>query len=215
MIAVIDYQAGNIKSVAKALMSLSVSVTVTRDAARLKACSGIVLPGVGAFAFAMASLRDAGLTGPLRDWAGAGKPFLGICLGYQLLFESSEEHGATQGLELVRGHVRRLPAGTRIPHMGWNRVRARGPGGLLDRAGPDPYFYFAHSYYPEGVPEPDVAGLTDYGPIEFVSAIARGRLWGAQFHPEKSGPTGLALLRNFCLLCGEEVREEPEGPSPC
>lgn len=197
MITILDYGMGNLRSVEKAIEALGFQVRVTanldEDATRL------VIPGVGAFGAAMERLlpmRDA-----IRDFAASGKPLLGICLGQQLLFDSSEEYGEHEGLGLVPGRVRYLPKdrGLKVPHMGWSPLSFRQPDGLGSGSHDGDQVYFVHSLYTECADPADIAATADYG-LEFPAAIQRGNVWGAQFHPEKSGDVGLKMLRNF-LTC--------------
>ena len=199
-VALIDYGAGNLRSVANALGAIGIEPVCTSLPADLAGATHLVLPGVGSFGDCMAQLTARGLVEPLREWVMAGRPFLGICLGYQLLFDSSEESPGVPGLGLVRGTVRRFSAspGVKIPHMGWNSVLPRRPeaahwAGL----GAEPYFYYVHSYFP--VPEDDaiIAAETTYGGTTFAAAIERPTLLACQFHPEKSQATGLRLIQNF------------------
>ncbi len=200
MIAVIDYGVGNVKSVVCALRRLGEEAVLTSDHSEIESAAGVVLPGVGAFSAAMENLRGAGLDDVVRRLAEDGKPLLGICVGVQLFFSESEEHGIHEGLGLLRGCVRRFPSGLKVPHMGWNEVLRQNASPLLEGIADGAFFYFAHSYYVEPE-EPDViVGLTDYG-VPFASAVGRRRLLGVQFHPEKSGPAGAAMLANFCRLC--------------
>jgi glutamine amidotransferase len=197
-IGVVDYGVGNLRSVRRGLEHGGAAVEVTADPELLAAADGIVLPGVGAFAPARERLRRSGLDRFLVAQAAAGKPILGVCLGYQLLFESSYEDGRTQGLGLLPGPVRRLVAtpGRKVPHMGWNRVRQVLPDALFAGIDDNSYFYFVHSYYPELKRGPEVLGVTDYG--RTVTAVARrGSVAGTQFHPEKSSVAGLRLYANF------------------
>ena len=198
MIAVVDYGAGNLRSVRRALEAAGAEVEVTADPARLRDAAGIVLPGVGAFAPARQKLRESGLDDLLRELAQAGKPILGVCLGYQLLFEASYEDGFTEGLGLLPGPVRRLreTPDRKVPHMGWNRVRQLAPDILFEEVPDRAYFYFVHSYYPELKVGREVIATADYGRTLAVVA-RRGSVVGTQFHPEKSGPAGLRLYRNF------------------
>ena len=196
MIAIIDYGAGNIRSIAKALELVGAQVQVTDEPAVVANANAVVLPGVGSGGAAMARMTARGLDGAIREATFQGKPFLGICLGMQLLADHHDE-GEVDGLGLFRGTVRRIPHGPKIPHMGWNRVRP------LYRDIPmfagiesDSYFYFAHSYYVEPDDQQGVAALTDYG-SPYCSVIVTEQVWGTQFHPEKSGTIGLQLLRNF------------------
>jgi imidazole glycerol-phosphate synthase subunit HisH len=201
-IGVVDYGVGNLRSVRRGLEHAGAEVEVTADKQVLADSSGVVLPGVGAFAPARQKLADAGLDDFLVDQARGGKPVLGVCLGYQLLFDSSYEDGDTPGLGLLPGPVRRLveTPERKVPHMGWNRVRQRAAD-ILFRDIPDrAYFYFVHSYYPELKAGPEVIGTADYG--RTLSVVARrGSVAGTQFHPEKSGENGLRLYANFVTAC--------------
>lgn len=205
MIAVIDYGRGNLGSVEKAFARVGIPAVVTQDARAVDDAEAVVLPGDGAFHDAMANLERLGLTAALRRALDGTRPFLGICLGYQLLFSASEEFGEGRGLDVIRGAVRRFPPGRKIPHMGWNEVRHAGDlrlfGGIPDGA----HFYFVHSYYPE----PAEAGLRtawcDYG-IRFAAAVERGAIHATQFHPEKSQRWGLRLLENFAAVVKEQAR---------
>jgi imidazole glycerol-phosphate synthase subunit HisH len=199
MIAIVDYGMGNLRSVQKALERVGASAVVTRDPAVLEAARGLVLPGVGAFGDAMVNLRLQRLLAPVLDHAESGKPLLGICLGMQLLFDQSEEMGHHPGLGLLPGRVVRFPAGDlKVPHVGWNQLRQVQPG-LLDGIPEGGYAYFVHSYYTTPEEPADVLATTHYG-LEFASVVGRGRIWGAQFHPEKSQEVGLRLLANFARL---------------
>jgi glutamine amidotransferase len=198
-IAVIDYGFGNLRSVAKALVRSGLSPEVTGDAAVVRRADGVVLPGAGAFAQAAASLAAKGLDDAVRSSIETGRPYLGLCLGLQLLFEESEEHGRTPGLGLLRGRIERFPArdhaGTalRVPHIGWNSVRFAGAHPMLARLPSEDHFYFVHSYRPCGAEPGVVVGLTDYGG-EFAAAVATERIFAVQFHPEKSQWAGKRLL---------------------
>ncbi len=196
MIAIIDYGAGNIRSIAKALELVGAQVQVTDDPAVVAAANAIVLPGVGSGGAAMARMTAHGLDDAIRAATLQGKPFLGICLGMQLLADHHDE-GEVDGLGLFRGTVQRIPHGPKIPHMGWNQVRPL-YNDLAMFAGIEPasYFYFAHSYYVEPADQQGGAALTDYG-SPYCSVIVTEQVWGTQFHPEKSGKVGLQLLRNF------------------
>lgn len=205
---VIDYGAGNLRSVANALAALGAEPQVCDDPSALADATHLVLPGVGAFGDCMASLTARGWVGPICDWVAGGRPYLGICLGYQMLFDGSEECPGVPGLGLVPGMVRRFAArpGLKIPHMGWNAAVPRDPGETCwTGLGTQPYFYFVHSYFP--VPEDPrlIAAETTYGDIRFAAAIERGNLLACQFHPEKSQDAGLRLLTNF-LDRGTPVR---------
>ncbi|MSQ05721.1 MAG: imidazole glycerol phosphate synthase subunit HisH [Dehalococcoidia bacterium] len=194
-IVVIDYQSGNLRSVAKALESVGVTPLVTGDPKRLDSADSLILPGVGSGPAAMAALRERGLVEPLRQFAASGRPFLGVCLGLQLLLERTEE-GDAPCLGILRGQVRRLPSGLKVPHMGWNGVQFRQPHPLFRGIPKDTHFYFVHSYYADPEDREGVAGVTDYG-IPFCSVYARDNLVATQFHPEKSGILGLRIYENF------------------
>jgi len=200
MIAIIDYQAGNLTSVQLALESLGAVGEITADPARLRAAERVLFPGVGAAGSAMRTLRATGLDRAIRETVAAGTPFLGICLGTQILFETSEEDGGVGLLGLLPGRVRRFrprDPRTKIPHMGWNQMRRRHPHPLLADVPDNSDFYFVHSYHPDPAAPADILGLTDYAGGAFASMVARGNLAATQFHVEKSGPVGLQLLRNF------------------
>ena len=185
MLTIIDYKAGNLTSVKLAFAALGVETRVTSDPAVVRAAERLVFPGVGAAASAMANLRAAGLDDALKDAAAAGTPFLGICLGMQILFDRTEEDGGTDTLGLLPGQVRRFPSvpGCKIPHIGWNQVN-----------GTEEY-YFVHSYYVEM--NPSAVGVTEYAGVRFASLVRKGSILAAQFHPEKSGRVGLKFLSDF------------------
>jgi glutamine amidotransferase len=196
MIAVIDYGMGNLRSVEKALEKVGADVKVSRDPDDVRRASAMVLPGVGAFGNAMENLGKRGLVDVIKQEAAAGKPFLGICLGLDLLFEESDEHGLHQGLGILPGRVELLPTDLKIPHIGWNQVGVRKESPLLKGIPDGSYFYFVHSYAVVPARESDILCTTDYGG-EFVSAVARDNVAAFQFHPEKSSSLGLSILRNF------------------
>ena len=206
MIAVVQSGVANVKSVLCALRRLRTESVLTAGPADLRAADGVILPGVGAFSAAMENLKRTGLDEELARLVRAGKPVLGICLGLQMLFTESEEHGTHKGLNLLEGRVRRFspasggPAGLKVPHIGWNQVVQKDAAPLFEGVPKGSFFYFAHSYYVEPKAADVVAAVTEYGQ-EFVSAVARGSLFGVQFHPEKSGPVGQKLLENFCRIC--------------
>lgn len=199
-VALIDYGAGNLQSVEKALRHIGLETTVTADPAALLAADAAVLPGVGAFGDAMAQLRARGLEEPIRAFVQSGKAFLGICLGLQILFERSEESPGVAGLGLLKGEILRLPGGPdrKVPHMGWNSLEIRQPGGLFQGMEREPYVYFVHSYYLRAR-EDVVTATAEYG-VTIHAAVQRGNLLACQFHPEKSGETGLRMLRNFAAM---------------
>jgi glutamine amidotransferase len=203
MIVIVDYGVGNLRSVQKALERVGATAVVTSNPATLDTAQGVVLPGVGAFGDGMDNLRARRLVDPILRQVENGKPLLGICLGMQLLFEESEEMGNHQGLGLLPGRVVRFPdAELKVPHIGWNQLRMAAPRpemALLEGMKDGAYAYFVHSYYPVPAEPGDLLAMTEYG-LEFASVVGRGRIWGAQFHPEKSQDVGLQLLRNYARL---------------
>lgn len=198
MIAVIDYDAGNIKSVEKALLYLGQDVMVTRDPGTILSAESVILPGVGAFGDAMEKLHAYGLVPIIRQCVQENKPFLGICLGLQLLFESSEESPGVEGLGILKGRVLRLPgeSGLKIPHIGWNDLRFPNFGRLFQGVQEGAYVYFVHSYYLKAEEENIVTATTEYGTCVHAS-VEQGNVFACQFHPEKSSDVGMQILRNF------------------
>jgi len=204
MIAIVDYGLGNLKSVKSALDRLGVEAAITSQPGAILAADGVIFPGVGAFPRAMHNLRELGILEAVRGAATSGKPFLGICLGLQLLFTESSEHGRHTGLGIIPGKVIRFETGAlKVPHMGWNQVRQARSSELFAGIPDGSFFYFAHSYYAAPDEPAVVIGSTDYG-VRFASAVQRGSVFATQFHPEKSGPTGLRMLESFCRLCGRQ-----------
>ena len=200
-LAVVDYGMGNRRSVEKALEHVGARARITRDHADLRAADGLIVPGVGAFPRAMANLRELGLDELIAERLGAGVPVLGICLGIQLLFESSVELGGATGLGLLPGTVTEVEPGSgKLPHIGWNLVRFRRESALTAGLPAACAFYHVHSFVPRPAEPADVLGESEYGE-PFVSAVDRDPLFGVQFHPEKSSVRGLALLRNFAAVC--------------
>jgi glutamine amidotransferase len=205
-VIVIDYGAGNLRSVARAIEHVGFKPDISDDWHALESAGAVVMPGVGAAADTMRHLQDGGFVEPLREYISSGKPFLGICMGYQVLLDVSEEGGEHPCLGIVAGRVRKLPStngggvALKIPHMGWNQVSQEGEHPLFAGIPDESYFYFVHSYYPDPADESTIAGRTQYG-VTFPSAIARERLAATQFHPEKSGAAGLQLYRNFLTHC--------------
>jgi glutamine amidotransferase len=197
MIAIVDYGAGNLRSVRNALAYLGAEVVTAATPNQLAGAEKIVLPGVGAFGAGMNALRTAGFEEPLKAAVAEGVPLIGICLGMQYLFESSDEMGLHRGLGLLPGHVTRFPTnGLKVPHMGWNQLHIRRENPLLAGMESGSYAYFVHSYYVEADNPSDVLATTDYG-IEYASVVAHGNIFGIQPHPEKSQSVGLQILRNF------------------
>lgn len=198
MIAVIDYGMGNLHSVGAAIGRLGYEATVTSDPAEIAAADGVILPGVGAFGDAMQSLAETGLADCVQRLAAEGKPLLGICLGMQLLFSESEEHGRHAGLGLFPGKVVRFTGPGKVPHMGWNRLRLLQPSPLFAGLS-DGHVYFVHSYHVLPEQAADLLARTDYcGPVTAI--VGRDNVYGMQFHPEKSGPLGMQLLANFLAM---------------
>ncbi len=205
MIAVVDYGRGNLGSVEKALGGLGMRAVVTQDPRVVSEAEAVVLPGDGAFHDAMATLQVQGLLEPIRGCLDGGRPFLGICLGYQLLFTESEEFGQGKGLDVIPGAVRRFPPGLKVPHMGWNQVEHRGDLCLFDGIPAGAHFYFVHSYYPETT-DPSLGKATCTYGVTFPAAVERGGLFATQFHPEKSQRWGRRLLENFAAFVRDRVR---------
>ena len=202
MIAVLDYGIGNLRSAEKALQHLGVEAALTTDPAVARQASGVVLPGVGAFGRCMEQLRESGLEAVVHEAVEAGKPFLGICVGMQMLFDASEEAPGTKGLGIIPGEVRKLVVTTeRLPHMGWNTVTIRAGSALFGGIDDGSWLYFVHSYAPVPDDEAVIAATTEYGGA-VVAAVEQGPLWATQFHPEKSAAKGLRLLQNFADACG-------------
>jgi len=202
MIAIIDYGMGNLRSVQKALEKLGADdIEIVSDAERLSLSDKAILPGVGAFKDTMIGVEERGLKKVIREYIESGKPYLGICMGLQILFDESEEGGLNKGLGLLKGRVKRFKpsGGLKVPHMGWNQLKFQEDAGacpLLKGVKDDSYFYFAHSYYVASVNREIIAGMTDYG-AEFASMIWKDNIYAVQFHPEKSQNTGLKMLKNF------------------
>lgn len=204
MIAIIDYDAGNIKSVEKALQYLGEEAVITRDAGEILMADKVVLPGVGAFGDAMEKLNRYGLVPVIREVVEKGIPFLGICLGLQLMFESSEEAPGVEGLGLLKGKIVRIPEGDglKVPHMGWNSLSFPKEGRLFVGIPENSYVYFVHSYYLQA--EEDIVTATaEYG-VTIHASVEKGNVFACQFHPEKSSHTGLTILKNFVELKGRE-----------
>lgn len=199
-IAIIDYEMGNLKSVAKAIEKLGATPIVTRNKDQIAACHKLILPGVGAFADCMANLQKYDLVNVIQQQVQSGKDFLGICLGLQLLFDESEENGTTQGLCIIPGTVKKFDFGIqtdfKVPHMGWNQIQKKSNSPLFNEISNQTEFYFVHSYYVVPNDFSIIATTTDYG-IEFCSSIAQDNIYACQFHPEKSQKNGLKVLQNF------------------
>lgn len=207
MIAVIDYGVGNLRSVEKAFQFIGAQAVVTSDRSEIMKADAVVLPGVGAFADAMQNLDRAGFIGVVKEVVSLGKPFLGICLGMQLLFDYSEEGGKrVEGLGIFKGAIKQLPQdmGLKVPHMGWNLLKLKGNSPLFDNLPKTPYVYFVHSYYLDACNKDIVKANAEYG-IEFDAAVGMGKVFATQFHPEKSGEVGLAILKNFVNTIGADA----------
>lgn len=198
MIAIIDYGAGNIQSVRKALAHIGCEAFITRDKDKILKADGAVLPGVGSFGDTMDTMIEYGIKDTVIEYAKSGKPFLGICLGLQLLFPKSEESPDTKGLGIFDGSITKIPSGEglKIPHIGWNSLDIKKSDGLFKGIGKNPYVYFVHSYFLNASDKSIVSAQTEYG-VTIDAAVEKGNVYATQFHPEKSGETGLKILRNF------------------
>ena len=201
MIAIIDYDAGNLKSVEKALIKLGTEPVVTRDASLILQADKVILPGVGAFGEAMEKLHSFGLVDTIYKVVEQGTPLLGICLGLQLLFEYSEEKEGCKGLSILKGGIKRIPdaPGLKVPHMGWNSLTVKENAKLFRNLPADPYVYFVHSYYLQAEDPEVVAATAEYG-VTVHASVEKDNVFACQFHPEKSGETGLTILKNFVEL---------------
>ncbi len=202
-VVVVDYDAGNLRSVAKALETVGARPRVTSDAEEVLGARILVLPGVGAGDASMKALRKRGLVDPIRQYIASERPFLGVCMGLQLLMQETEE-GSARCLSVVKGHVRHLPDGLKVPHMGWNQVKYEREHPVLRDIPDGSYFYFVHSYYADPADQSLVVGRTDYG-VSFCSALGKGNLLATQFHPEKSGERGLQVYANFLRFAAERA----------
>ena len=206
MIAIIDYDAGNIKSVEKAIMSLGEDVIITRDRDEILSADKVILPGVGAFGDAMGKLRSYGLEEVILEVVKKGTPFLGICLGLQLLFESSEETPGVKGLGILKGKITKIPddKGLKVPQIGWNSLKYPNKGRLFEGIKEDSYVYFVHSYYLEAEDEKIVTATTDYATLIHAS-VEKNNIFACQFHPEKSSAVGMKILENFVAVVKGEA----------
>lgn len=198
MIAIIDYGAGNIQSVKKALNYIGCDTFITNDKTKISNADGVILPGVGSFGDTMDSINSYGLKDSIIEYAKSGKPFLGICLGLQLLFPKSDESPDKDGLGIFDGDVNKIPSdtGLKIPHIGWNSLDIKKQDGLFKGIGKNPYVYFVHSYFLDAKDKNIVSAQTEYG-VKIDAAIENNNVFAVQFHPEKSGETGLKILKNF------------------
>ncbi|MHC4068198.1 MAG: imidazole glycerol phosphate synthase subunit HisH [Planctomycetota bacterium] len=202
MIVVIDYNVGNVKSVCNALGHIGFEAKLSCDEKEIEGAGGIVLPGVAAFGYAKSAL--GALAEKVKEYAEGGRPLLGICVGHQLLFERSREYGEHAGLGLIGGEVVSIPKGRVIPHMGWNKVEFCEDIELFSGLGSSKHFYFAHSFYADVKDAEAKVAYTDYG-FDMAACVKKGNIYGTQFHPEKSGPVGLEVLRNFANICERGV----------
>ena len=203
MIAVVDYDAGNVKSVEKAIEKLGAKHILTSDPAEIAKADAVILPGVGNFGDCVSKLKERGLDASLKEYAASGKPFLGICVGLQLLFDESEESPGVKGLSILPGKIKRFPgsADLKVPQIGWNDI-IESKGRLLEGIDKETYFYFVHSYYLECEDPSIVTSRTEYG-ITYDSSVEKGNVFATQFHPEKSSDAGLKVLSNFLKIAGE------------
>jgi len=209
MIAIVDYGMGNLRSVSKAFQSQEFPAVVTRNPDDILQASGLVLPGVGAFGDCVKNLNEYGLIDPILRFIDSGKPFLGICLGLQVLFEESEEAPGVKGLGIIKGRVVKFPdfkkEGLKVPHMGWNQISIKKDVPILYGVPENSWFYFVHSYYPSPEDDSVSAVKTTYS-FEFTAAVQKDNIFACQFHPEKSSDLGLRMIQNFSALCGEKLR---------
>ena len=203
MIAVVDYDAGNVKSVEKAIEKLGAKHILTSDPAEIAKADAVILPGVGNFGDCVSKLKERGLDASLKEYAASGQPFLGICVGLQLLFDESEESPGVKGLSILPGKIKRFPgsADLKVPQIGWNDI-VESKGRLLEGINKETYFYFVHSYYLECEDPSIVTSRTEYG-ITYDSSVEKGNVFATQFHPEKSSDAGLKVLSNFLKIAGE------------
>lgn len=202
-VVILDYDAGNLRSVVRAVERIGARPEVASVGAALDQADAVILPGVGAAADTMRNLRQRGLVEPIREYVAADRPFLGVCMGLQALMTASDEGGGHDCLDILPGRVVRLPAGRKVPHMGWNRVRRKRESALFDGIPDGAYFYFVHSYYCDLSEAGDVLASTDYG-VEVAAVVQRSNLAATQFHPEKSGAYGLRIYRNFLTAAAEQ-----------
>ena len=198
-IVIVDYGAGNLRSVARAVAHVGGVADVTQDPGDVASADALIVPGVGAAADTMRNLREHGMAEPVREYIASGRPFFGVCMGQQALLSVSEEGGEHLCLDVIPGRVKKLPGGQKVPHMGWNTVRQRWAHPIFEGIPDDSYFYFLHSYYPDPDDEDVVIGETEYG-VTFASVLARDNIVATQFHPEKSGEMGLRMYANFLKI---------------
>ena len=197
MVAIIDYGVGNLFSLKSSFAAIGQEAVVTADAEKLKQADRLILPGVGAFADAMANIKDRGLYEPVKEMVKDGKPLLGICLGMQMLYEESEENGLSEGFGFLKGRIIRMKGDIRIPQIGWNLLEKKQEHPVFNLISDRPFVYYVHSYYASETDPSEVYGTSCYGPIEVPGLVGKGNVMGCQFHPEKSGEDGLAILKWF------------------
>lgn len=197
MIGIIDYGMGNLKSAVNGLKAVGAEAVVSDDPSVLDKCDKLILPGVGAFADAMANIRERNLYEPVKAMAEKGRPIMGICLGMQMLYESSQENGNTEGFGFLKGHIIRMEGDIRIPQIGWNLLEEKKEHPVFDLLSDRPFVYYVHSYYASGTDPDEVYGVSQYGPITVPGLVGRKNVLGCQFHPEKSGKDGLKILKWF------------------
>ena len=213
-VVIVDYGAGNLRSVARAVAHAGVEPLVTTQPDAVASAQALILPGVGAAADTMANLRAAGLVEPIREYIASGRPFLGVCMGMQALFDLSEEGGQHECLGVLPGRIVRFPLGEKVPHMGWNTVWLRTTHPVFEGVPDGSYFYFVHSYYPRPTSAEVVVGEAEYVGVRFPAAVGRDNLLATQFHPEKSGTDGLRLYSNFLRLARERGSIAPLPATP-
>ena len=212
-VVILDYGAGNLRSVARAVAHAGVEANVTAIPGAIAGARALILPGVGAAADTMQHLREGGLDGPIRDYIASGRPFLGVCMGMQALFDLSEEEGEHACLGVLGGRIVRFPRGMTVPHMGWNTVRLRAAHPVFEGVPEDAYFYFVHSYYPAPADPAVIVGETEYAGVRFPAVVGRANVIATQFHPEKSSRWGLLLYANFLRLARERGSIAPAVPA--
>jgi glutamine amidotransferase len=209
MIGIVDYGAGNIKSVCNALNKIGASWRIITNSLKMETVSGLILPGVGSFGDAMNQLNSRGLTKAIKDYAAADRPFLGICLGLQLMFSHSEESPNVEGLGILEGEIRRIPSNDKlkVPHIGWNSINIQKSDGIFKKVDSGTFTYFVHSFYLDAADKSIVAATTHYG-VEIDAAVEMGNVSACQFHPEKSGEQGLEILKAFAETVENNLRNE-------
>ena len=209
-VVIVDYGAGNLRSVARAVAHAGVEAKVSAEARDVQQAKALIVPGVGAAADTMANLREGGLDGPIREYIASGRPFLGVCMGLQALFDYSEEGGRHECLGVLPGKIVRFPQGMTVPHIGWNTVELAREHPVFEGIPSGSYFYFVHSYFPQPQERATVIGETEYDAVRFPSVVGRDNMIATQFHPEKSSEMGLRLYANFLRLARERGSIAPE-----